>query len=64
MGNVACMGAKRSAFRVLMGTPEGERPFRDIGIDGKILKWIIKKQDVKSWTGYVWLRTGTSCSLL
>jgi hypothetical protein len=40
---MACMGEKRSACRVLMGTFEGERPFKNIGIDGKILIWIFKK---------------------
>jgi hypothetical protein len=43
---------------------ERERPSKDMGIDGKILKWIFKKKDVNSWTGYIWLRKGTSCMLL
>jgi len=31
------------------------------GIDGKIiLEWILGKQGVKVWTGFVWLRIGTS----
>jgi hypothetical protein len=25
-GNVACMGEKRNAYRVLVGKPEGKRP--------------------------------------
>jgi len=60
------MGEKRSAYGVLMGTPEGvrERSFKDMGVDGKILKWIFKKKDANSWVGYVWLRIGTSCRLL
>jgi hypothetical protein len=34
-------------------------------LDGKtILKWIIRKQGGKVWTGFVWLRTGTSDGLL
>jgi hypothetical protein len=26
----------------------------------KILKWILKKQGVPMWTGFIWLRKGTS----
>jgi hypothetical protein len=26
IGNVACMGEKRNAYRVLVGKPEGKRP--------------------------------------
>jgi hypothetical protein len=60
------MGETRSACGIFMWTPERERkrPFKDMGIDGKILKWIFKKKDVNSWTGYIWLRIGTSCMLL
>jgi hypothetical protein len=33
----------------------------DLGIDGKIvLEWILGKQGVKVWTGFILLRIGTS----
>jgi hypothetical protein len=36
-----------------------------IVMDGKIiLKWILKKYDGRAWTGLIWLRTGTSGTLL
>jgi hypothetical protein len=36
----------------------------DLGIDGKIiLKLILRKQGGKVWTGFVWLRIGTSGEL-
>jgi hypothetical protein len=28
-----------------------------------ILKWILEKQDGVVWTGFIWLRTGTSGGL-
>jgi hypothetical protein len=31
------------------------------GVDGRIiLKWILDKRDVGAWTGWIWLRIGTS----
>jgi hypothetical protein len=37
----------------------------DIGIDGKvILEWILGKWDGKEWSGYIWLRIGTTGRLL
>ena len=31
----------------------------DLGVDGKILKWIFKKWDVGGWTVLIWMRIGT-----
>jgi hypothetical protein len=36
--------SERSAYRILIGNPEGKGPFGRLGIGGKIiLKWIIRK---------------------
>jgi hypothetical protein len=35
-GHVACMGAERNVYRVLMGKPEGKRYLEDHGIDGRM----------------------------
>jgi hypothetical protein len=29
----------------------------------RTLEWTLKKQDMRVWTGFVWLRTGTSGGL-
>jgi len=31
--------------------PEGKDHVEDLGIDEKILKWILKKWDEEAWTG-------------
>jgi hypothetical protein len=37
----------------------------DLGIyRGIILKWILKKQCGRAWTGFIWLRIGTNGRLL
>jgi hypothetical protein len=66
-GNMAQMGVKRNAYRILVGEPEGKRPlerprsrwvvnimtdYREIGWDGIV------------WTRLIWLRIGTSGGLL
>jgi hypothetical protein len=31
----------------------------NLGVDGRILKWISNKQDATVCTGFIWLRIGT-----
>jgi hypothetical protein len=66
-GHVARIGAKRSAYRILMGKPDGKRPL------GRLRRrWVEKiKMDLREigWDGIVWidltwLRIGTSGGLL
>jgi hypothetical protein len=61
-GNVARMGEKGNAYRILVGKPEGKRPLgRPRG------RWVDNiKIDLREmvWTGSIWLRIGTSGGLL
>ena len=58
--HVARIGERRGVDRVLVGKPEGKRPLRRPGVDGRIiLRWIFRKWDVGMRTGSSWLRIWT-----
>jgi hypothetical protein len=45
-GHVARMGAKRNAYRILVGNPEGKRPLEDQDQGGMIiLRWILEREN-------------------
>jgi len=64
-GHVASMGDRNSAYSVLVGKPEGKRPFGrprhrwedKINMDLQEVGW-------EAWTGLMWLRIGTGGGLL
>jgi hypothetical protein len=44
---------------------KGRDHAEDLHVDGKmIFEWILEKQGGKVWTGFIWLRIGTSGGLL
>jgi hypothetical protein len=58
-------GEKRTAYRLLVGKPEGKRPLgrpRLRWVDN--IRWILERWDGMMWTGLVWLRIGTGRELL
>jgi hypothetical protein len=43
-GNIACMGEKRNAYRVLVRKTEGKKPLGRLDVGGRIiLIWILEK---------------------
>jgi hypothetical protein len=60
-GHMARVGEERVVHRVLVGKPEGKRPFwQDQDVDGRIiLRFIFKKLEGVVGTGWSWLRIGT-----
>ena len=47
---MASMGDRIGVYWVLVGKPEGQRPFGRPGLDGRIiLRWIFKKWYVGLW---------------
>jgi hypothetical protein len=64
-GYVVCMKEMRNPYNILVRKPEGKNHLEDLGIDGKvILKCILKKQDVRMGTKFIFLGIGTSGMLL
>jgi hypothetical protein len=64
-GNVAWVGGKRNAYRILVGKPEGKSPLRRprcIWVNN--IKWILERWDGIAWIGLIWLRMETSGGLL
>ena len=53
------MGTRGVVFRVLVEKPEGKRPLEKPRRRWKILRWIFRKLDVRSWTGSIWRRIRT-----
>jgi hypothetical protein len=54
-GHVAHMEQMKNAETILVGKREGKRSFGRV-----VLKLILKKQDIRMQTGFIWIRTGTS----
>jgi hypothetical protein len=60
-GHVTGLGEKRGAYRFLVGKPE-----RKIPLGRPWHRWednikmdLLRKWDVRAWTGSIWLRIGT-----
>jgi hypothetical protein len=54
------MGAMRRGY-IIKGRDHAE----DLGVDGRtILECVLEEQDGKVWTGFIWLRIGTSGGVL
>jgi hypothetical protein len=54
------MGERRGVYRVWVGKPEGKDLLVDPAIEGRtLLRWILRKWNIRAWTGSMWLRIGT-----
>jgi hypothetical protein len=59
------MGEMRNTYNILAGKPEEKNYLDDLGVDGRIIReWILGKSRGRVWTGFIWLRIGTSGGLL
>jgi hypothetical protein len=59
-GHVARMGGGEAYTGFWWGNLRKRDHLGDPGVDGRIiLRWIFRKWDVSSWTGWSWLRIGT-----
>jgi hypothetical protein len=58
------MGEMRTPSDILVEETDGKRQLGKSRRRWRILKWIIKKQRVRMWTGFIWLRMESSSGLL
>jgi hypothetical protein len=56
-------GQNRNSPVLWWKRPEGNRPLKELGIHGIILKWILKKRDGRAWTEFILFSIGTSGGL-
>ena len=56
---------EEKAYSALVNNPEREMPLEDLRMGGRlILKFVVKGKDGREWTGFIWLKMGTSGGLL
>ena len=60
---MARMEERRSGYNFLVGSLKERDHFEDLGVNRIILKWVLKKQVGRAWTGLIWLRRGTDGGL-
>jgi hypothetical protein len=59
VGNAARVG------KFVVGNLKGRDHLGELGVDGRLtLKWILKEEGLKMWTGFISLRLGTSGALV
>jgi len=59
VGHVACIGERRSAYRVLVGKPEGERPLGRPRLRWEDnIKMNLQEVGWGAWSGLIWLMIG------
>jgi hypothetical protein len=58
------MGVNKNAYRVLVWKPEEKWLLGSPECRWQNIKINVKKQDGRVWTGLIWLRIGTSGTLL
>jgi hypothetical protein len=53
-------GKDGKSINILVGKLEGKRPLRRLGYRWDDIKIDLREMGGKVWTGYIWIRTGTS----
>jgi hypothetical protein len=61
VGHVAHMGEGRNVYGVLVGKPKGKTLLGHQGTDGRMRsKWTFMRLAGEVWSGFAWLRIGTT----
>jgi hypothetical protein len=63
-GACSTHGRDEKTYQNFIRKPEGKGTLGHLGVDGRItLEWILGKYGGNLWTGFIWLRIGTSGGL-
>jgi hypothetical protein len=53
-----------NVYKILVGNQTGRDHLKDLGADVKIIKQVLKRNRMRMWTGFIWLRIETSDRVL
>jgi hypothetical protein len=63
--HVVCMLEMMNAYKIWSENLKGRDHSEELDVGGRlILEWFLEKQGGKGWTGFIWLRIGTSGRLM
>ena len=56
---------EEKAYSDLVNNPERKMALEDLKMGGRLIsKFVVKGKDGREWTGFIWLKMGTSGGLL
>jgi hypothetical protein len=65
MGGACGMYGEKMHRGFWWGNLKERDSLEDLGVDGRgIIKWILNKEDMRSWIGLIWLKNVTISGLL
>jgi hypothetical protein len=64
VGHVTRTGQMGNVYTILVGNLQGREHLEDVGINWRIIKWILRKWGLRVSTGLMWHQIRIGCGLL